>query len=333
LLDNGEVGWINRDRVFGQTTEMRRYRHIYGPVRSARLGFSLGLDLVPHKTCCYDCIYCQQGRTTRKTFELAEWVRVDDVVEEMRDFVRQYRGRIDVITLAGSGEPCLNSGFGRVIRAAKDLGVAPVCVLTNGAPFLHRSVRDAAVDADIVIPTLTSARRRTFKALHRPVEGILPEALISAWLEFKRRFRGRFIVEVMVVAGYNDSDEEVEALRGALQTLEPDEVQLNTVRRPPSEEFAKAVGQQRLQQIGRALGVPFSLPKERGRGAARSDEVEAVLGILKRRPCSAAEIAQTLAVPTNHILKILLDLQEQGRVGTKRVEGQVFYSLEDRGDE
>jgi len=318
---------------FGQTTEMERYHHIYGPVRSARLGLSLGLDLVPHKTCCYDCIYCQQGRTTRKTFKLAEWVSVDDVVEELRDFVAQYRGPIDAITLAGSGEPCLNSGFGKALRAAKDLGVAPVCVLTNGAPFLYESVRNAAVDADIVIPTLTSARKRTFKALHRPVEGILPDALISAWLEFKRRFRGRFVVEVMVVAGYNDTDVEVEALRGALATLEPDEVQLNTVRRPPSEEFAKAVGWERLQQIGQALGVPFSLPKREGRGAPRSDEAEVVLGILKRRPCGAAEIAQTLAVPTNHILKILLDLQEQGRVKAKRVGGKIFYILEDIKDE
>jgi len=304
-------------------------KHIYGPVRSARLGLSLGLDLVPHKTCCYDCIYCQQGPTTNKTFELAEYVPAERVLQQLRSFIREYSGKLDVITLSGSGEPCLNASLGKVIRGVKDLNMAPVCVLTNGAPMLYDSVREALLDADIVIPTLTSPRKRTFRPIHRPVEGILPDALISAWIEFKKRYRGRFVVEVMVLAGVNDSDVEVEALRGALQVIEPDEVQMNTVRRPPQEERAKPVTQKRLKEIGRRLGLPFSLPALRRRGAAGGEFAERMVEILRRRPCTAAEIADALGVATNQALKTLEDLRAQNRISIKRLDGRPFYFVEE----
>lgn len=306
---------------------MRRYRHIYGPVRSGRLGLSLGVDLVPHKTCCYDCIYCQQGRTTNKTFELSEYVSVDEIVSELRLFFKEHDGYVDVITLAGSGEPCLNIRLGEVVRAAKDTGIAPVCVLTNGAPLLYDSVREALLDADIVIPTLTTPRKRVFKSIHRPHKAILPDRMVSAWVDFKGRFRGRFVVEVMVVAGYNDVEEELLALRGALQVLEPDEVQLNTVRRPPAENFAKPVNYQRLKEIGEWLGLPYRLPVARGRGKPMGEITDATLQILHRRPSTPSEIADSLGVPTNAALKVLEDLRAAGVVSIKHKNGKIFYAI------
>ncbi len=81
----------------------RKYtRHVFGPVPSRRLGRSLGVDLVPFKTCTYDCIYCQLGRTTCKTIERKEWVPLDDVVRELK---MRLESRPDYITLSGSGEP------------------------------------------------------------------------------------------------------------------------------------------------------------------------------------------------------------------------------------
>ena len=309
---------------------MRKFRYVYGPVRSRRLGHSLGLDLVPAKTCCYDCVYCQQGRTTNKTFETAEYVPAAAVVEELRAFLADHRGTLDVITLSGSGEPCLNSGAGEVIRAAKEAGVAPVVVLTNGAPLLYESVREAVADADVVIPTLTSVRKETFEAVHRPCAGISPEALLAAWTEFKKRFRGRFEVEVMILAGFNDSEDELAALRDALHGLGPDAVQLNTVERPPTEAFARPVDGRRLREIGDFLDLPYVLPGGAGDAADATEASEAALAerareILKRRPCGPAELAAALGAGTVATSKVLDAMRRRGEVRVDRRDGQLFF--------
>ena len=72
---------------------MKSFRHLYGPVPSRRLGRSLGIDLVPHKVCTYDCIYCQIGKTTEKTLLRKEYVPVKEVLEEVeRDNMDVLRG-------------------------------------------------------------------------------------------------------------------------------------------------------------------------------------------------------------------------------------------------
>ena len=106
-------------------------RHVYGPVPSRRLGRSLGIDLVPFKTCTYDCVYCQLGRTTDLTLDRAPYVPADVLVAECMEVLRTAE-RPDIISLAGSGEPTLNSQIGAVIRGIKQQTDIPVAVLTNG---------------------------------------------------------------------------------------------------------------------------------------------------------------------------------------------------------
>ena len=107
-------------------------RHVYGPVPSRRLGRSLGIDLMPFKVCTYDCIYCQLGRTTTKTLERKEYVAVAGVLKELKQTLAT-GVKPDWISLAGSGEPTLNSGLGELIKGIKTLTTIPVAVLTNGS--------------------------------------------------------------------------------------------------------------------------------------------------------------------------------------------------------
>ena len=160
---------------------MRAFRHLYGPVQSRRLGRSLGLDLLVPKTCCFDCIYCQQGRTTRKTLKRAEYVPADEVVAELESFAVEWRGQLDYVTLSGSGEPTLNSAMREVLRAAKRLSLAPVCVLTNGATLVLPDVRADLLEADLVVPTLTTAKEETFQRIHRPVGGLRLADVVAGW--------------------------------------------------------------------------------------------------------------------------------------------------------
>ena len=138
---------------------------VYGPVPSRRLGRSLGVDLVPFKTCTYDCIYCQLGRTTHKTVRRRRWLEAADVIAGVRD---RLSSEPDVIALAGSGEPTLHAGLGEVIDGIKEITSVPVAVITNGSLLSRPSLRRELADADIVLPSLDAPDERLFSLVNRP---------------------------------------------------------------------------------------------------------------------------------------------------------------------
>ena len=139
--------------------------HIFGPVPSRRLGRSLGIDLVPHKTCSYDCIYCQLGRTTCKTIERKEWVPLDAVVAELET---KLSPRPDYVTLSGSGEPTLYSRLDELIDRIKHLTDIPVAVLTNGSLLWQEVVQQQLAAADLVMPSLDAGNATAFHLVNRP---------------------------------------------------------------------------------------------------------------------------------------------------------------------
>ena len=145
--------------------------HLFGPVPSRRLGRSLGVDLVPRKTCPYDCIYCEVGPTTQKTITRLDY-QADEIMAELAAYLHQGPPPLDYITLAGSGEPTLNLGLGRIIRHLKALTGTPVAVLTNGALLYLPEVRDELKAADLVLPSLDAAREESFRAINRPSAGL-----------------------------------------------------------------------------------------------------------------------------------------------------------------
>ena len=138
---------------------------VYGPVQSRRLGRSLGIDLVPPKTCTYDWIYCQLGRTTNKTIQREEWTPLRNVLKELEAHLPS---EPDWITIAGSGEPTLHSGIGSLIKAAKAITDTRIAVLTNGSLLWLPEVRDALCGADLVIPSLDAGEERLFRHVNRP---------------------------------------------------------------------------------------------------------------------------------------------------------------------
>ncbi|MGB5422729.1 MAG: radical SAM protein, partial [Desulfobacterales bacterium] len=89
------------------------YRYLFGPVPSRRFGRSLGIDLTPHKTCCFDCVFCQLGHTPTKTIARDEYVPTDAVLSELDRWLRS-GGEADYMTLSGAGEPTLHSRFAEV---------------------------------------------------------------------------------------------------------------------------------------------------------------------------------------------------------------------------
>jgi wyosine [tRNA(Phe)-imidazoG37] synthetase (radical SAM superfamily)/predicted Fe-Mo cluster-binding NifX family protein len=225
-------------------------RYVFGPVPSRRLGRSLGVDLVPFKTCTYDCVYCQLGHTTFKTAQRRAWVPVHKVLAEVRAALGS---EPEWITLAGSGEPTLHCGLGAVIKGIKQLTSTPVAVLTNGSLFWQPQVRDDLAAADLVMPSLDAPDAALFRRVNRPHHAIGFGRMVDGLGRFRRKFRGLYWLEVFLLDGVTSSDADVERLAALADGIAPDLVQLNTVARPPAEPTAAGVPAQTLERLaGRA---------------------------------------------------------------------------------
>jgi len=298
---------------------------VFGPVPSRRLGRSLGVDLVPFKTCTYDCIYCQLGRTTHRTVERKEWVPLADVLEELQD---KLSSQPDYITLSGSGEPTLFSRMGELIDRIKTMTDIPVAVLTNGSLLWQPEVRDQLKKADLVIPSLDAGDTTVLQAVNRPHEDIPFERMLDGLVAFRREFQGQYWLEVMFLAGHNAIHDEAAKLAGCVRLIEPDRVQLNTATRPPAEDYAFAVPLSRLHQLA-ALFVPTAEVIADYRGVHQDQEFavarEDVLELLRRRPCSIDDITTGLSIHRNEAVKYVQELTERDLLDHLRTDGTSYY--------
>lgn len=280
--------------------ETKKFKNIYGPVPSRRLGHSLGVDLVPFKTCTYDCIYCQLGRTTNKTIELKEYVNIDEIIGELKCKLSEPL-KCDYITLAGSGEPTLNSEIRRLIREIKCLTKIPVAVITNGSLLWMPEVKDALMEADLVIPSLDAGDNNLFQCVNRPHENISFEQMVFGISDFTRQFSKSVWLEVFLLGGITGIQFEVKKIADIVKKIRPEKVQLNTVIRPPCEGFACSVSAEQLKLFAQLFDAPIEVIVEQMgcelvvTSSDRSIEEE-IVALIGRRPCTAEDIAMGLGL-------------------------------------
>jgi len=303
---------------------------IYGPVPSRRLGFSLGVDIVPFKTCSLDCVYCQLGRTTNKTIERKEYTPADQVLRELEKVLEEKR-KIDYITFSGSGEPTLNSNIGGMINRVKKMTSLPVAVLTNGTLMYQPQVREDLLGADLVIPSLDGVSQNTFERVNRPCPSLRIDEIISGISAFSREFEGKLWLEIMLVKGINDSVGEAKKMAQVIEEIGPEKVQLNTVIRPPAEKFAQALDGKNLKKIRRILGEERCeiIAKFKGlRQRAYKKDIEGeILKTLRRRPLTIADISHFLGLHQNEVIKYIGALEEQGKIESVLRDNRRFYEI------
>lgn len=302
--------------------------HVFGPVPSRRLGRSLGVDLVPFKTCSYDCIYCQLGRTTVKTLERKEYVSVGEVLSELE---RKLAEGVtpDYVTLSGSGEPTLHSRLGELIEGVKRLTRIPLAVLTNGSLLWNCEVRRDLAQADVVIPSLDAGDETLFRYVNRPHSSLSFDQMVDGLRVFRREFKRQIWLEVLLLGGVTGIQTEAEKIARLAEEVAPDKVQLNTVTRPTAEDFALPVSLDHMNQLAKAFRVHAEVVVDLNEaGPLSTDEVEDedILGLLRRRPCTVQDIAHGIGLHPAEVAKRLGVLSKGGDVLAKRKEGDVFYS-------
>jgi len=308
------------------------YKHLFGPVPSRRLGISLGVDLVPHKVCTLNCIYCECGATTRLTHERAEYVPFEEVKEELLD----YFGRNpdpDFITFSGAGEPTLNSRIGEVLSfVRKEKPGVKVALITNGTLFHDAALRKELSDVHVVLPSLDAATDTALKKINRCRKDLSLTDYVQGIKDFKREFRGEMWLEVLILPGYNDGQENIIALGEAILDIAPDRVQLNTLDRPGVEDGLRPATREELEAIAaqwKFKPVELVVPvKEREQsGAFRSDVEAVILETITRRPCTLDDLGRILDLHANELNKYLSTLEESGQVEVSRQERGVFYQI------
>jgi len=292
-------------------------KYLFGPVPSRRLGLSLGLDLLPYKTCTLDCTYCQLGRTTNLTLKRERRIAAEDVLKEID---AKSKESFDYFTLAGSGEPTLHLGLDEIIKGAKKIVDKPVAVLTNGTLFTKQEVRDEVAEADLVIPSLDAATQGTFQKINRPHPDLKIEAIIEGLTALREEFAGEIWLEVMFVKGLNDF--EAEKIAQAAEMIGPDKIQLNTVVRPPADPV-KPLSFEEMEKIQTAF-KDAEIIAEWSRDLAETKEVQ-VMDLLSRRPCTLKEMSTLLNLHQNEVLKYLEILEREGKIERERLESKLYF--------
>ncbi len=302
-------------------------KYLFGPVPSRRLGFSLGVDLIPPKTCSLDCIYCEVGRTTHLTRRRAEYYPSAEIIGEIEEYVDQAPRLPDHITLAGSGEPTLHSGLGTIIRAVKKLTPVPVAVLTNGTLLADVDVRQELQAADVILPSLDTVSPELFQKINRPTPGLTLEYLLEGLARLREEFSGQIWLEVLLLKGLNDTPDELAKLREAIRRLRPDRVQLNTAVRPVVEADARPLNRQEMEaaaaQLGGGAEIIVDFPATETSQRALTDED--FLETLARRPQTADDLAAVMGLPETQVRQRLDELVSRGLVTYTRHRQQGFY--------
>jgi wyosine [tRNA(Phe)-imidazoG37] synthetase (radical SAM superfamily) len=305
----------------------KQQRYIFGPVPSRRLGLSLGVDIVPLKSCTLDCVYCQLGKSSNLTNERQDFVPVAEVLSQLKAKLDE-GVKADYITISGSGEPTLNLSIGKIIDGIRELTKTPIAILTNGTLLFDPAVRADCAKADVVLPSLDAGDPDTFAKINRPHKAIHFDAIVEGLCQFRKEFKGQIWLEVFIVEGINTADAQLENISKIIGRIRPDKVQLNTAVRPTAERRIEAVAAQKLALIAQKIGFGAEVIADYPATHLTADRLadrDSILAMLKRRPCSIDDIFKGLNISPSEAVKHITALVGAGLVISEEKNGRLFY--------
>jgi wyosine [tRNA(Phe)-imidazoG37] synthetase (radical SAM superfamily) len=304
---------------------------VFGPVPSRRLGQSLGIDTIPLKTCNWNCVYCQLGRTVPLTNERREYLPRAEILAEVGQALSAHQpGDINWVTFVGSGEPTLHSGIGWLIQQVKAMTDLPVAVITNGSLLYLPDVRQELAAADAVLPTLDAGNASLYRRTNRPCSELTFERLVDGLIAFRQEYHGKLWVEVMLVKGLNDGEEALHEIAASLRQIQPDRVHINLPVRPPAEAWvqpADDAGLMRATAILGSIGQIVHPPEGTFDLSGSNDVVHAIVSIISRHPMREEELARALERWTpGQVGEALQALMTSGQAQVVERYGSRFWS-------
>lgn len=325
------------------------YKHLFGPVNSRRLGVSLGVDLVPAKTCTLNCIYCEAGKTTAFTSTRQEYVKYEEIILELDDYLEN-KPHLDFITFSGAGEPTLFSRLGELINHIRTHYPGyRICLITNSTLLSNPQVVTEILDVDVILPSLDAVSESVFQKMNRPCPGITSAQIIEGLVALRKQFSHQMWLEIFIVPGINDSEEEIKLFREVVLQIQPDQVQLNSLDRPGTENWVQPENRASLEDIARKLQPTEQelqnmhyrtevtiIAKSHANHVSEmhsGDLREKILALLARRPSTLQDIAGLLSSDVIQINLILNELVETAVITSEELPRGTFYKLKTGLDE
>ena len=310
--------------------------YLFGPVPSRRLGISLGLDLVPYKTCTMDCIYCESGSTTDLTLERREFYPTEDIIAEIDAYLSN-GPELDYITFSGAGEPTLHSGIGEIITFIKKIYPSyKICLLTNGMLLQNEKTFEEVIAVDLIVPSLDAPDAEIYTKINRPADKIDYDALIDSFSRFHRESDAYFILEIFLIPGLNDSEEAIKGFSEAIAKIKPDKVQLNSLDRPGAESWVPKMTEDGMERIKKGLSdvaeieiIGKFVPSESSQNGNSEDKYknldQSILDLISRRPCTLEDMKASLGFSKSTIGKIINRMLKKGLIFSEKKERGEFF--------
>ena len=307
-------------------------KRVFGPVLSKRLGNSLGIDVIPHKTCSYNCIYCQLGSEENTITDLTNYYSVDEIIYELKEALLNNKN-IDYITFTGSGEPTLYKDLKKLIYEIKQITDIPVCIITNGSLLYKQEMRSNLLLADLIIPSLDAGNEETFKLIDNPNKEINFDKMVEGLIEFKKVFKGEYWLEIFLLKDINDNEDELDDIIKIVKKIKPDRIQLITATRRVANEKAKALSDEELKKIKKYFNlkcdIEIDIPNisENHKGNTRILTEEDIVNFLIRQPGTAYIIAKSFNENERKVKELLDLLIIKNKVREEIVNGVVSYAV------
>ena len=312
------------------------YKYLFGPVASRRLGISLGVDLVPFKTCSLNCVYCESGATTVFSRERREYIPVDKVIEELDNLLSK-DPQIDFMTFSGAGEPTLNSGIGKVISFVKSkYPKYKICLLTNGTLLDDPQVLAEIAEVDLCIPSLDASNKEEFNIINRPCPELDFDTCVDALINYCRTSKSEIWLELFIVPGKNDSEESIKRFAEIVSKAKPDKVQLNTLDRPGTVDWITPSSKENTMRFVKAL-EPLAPVEAVGPFKYKSPVLQKqftpeaidklIIELISRRPSTLSDMAETFGAAPEKIKIRLEHLLQSGKIKSKVSDRGEFYSI------
>lgn len=307
-------------------------KRVFGPVLSKRLGNSLGIDVIPHKTCSYNCIYCQLGSEENTITDLKNYYSVDEIIYELKEALLNNKN-IDYITFTGSGEPTLYKDLKKLIYEIKQITDIPVCIITNGSLLYKQEMRSNLLLADLIIPSLDAGNEETFKLIDNPNKEIDFDKMVEGLIEFKKVFKGEYWLEIFLLKDINDNEDELGDIIKIVKKIKPDRIQLITATRRVANEKAKALSDEELKKIKKYFNskcnIEIDIPNisENHKGNTRILTEDDIVNFLIRQPDTAYIIAKSFNENERKVKELLDLLIKKNKVREEIVNGVISYAV------